>query len=67
MPDTTRVVMRDRFQDFRQGGMSVQAYAKCFIELVLFALEDVTTDALRVGRFKRNLHDKVKLVCDEAD
>lgn len=39
VPDTTRELIRE----FRQSGMSVYAYAKCFNELPLFSLEDVTT------------------------
>lgn len=61
--DTTRKKMRDMFRKMRQGSMSVNAYARRFIELSLFAPEVVATDALRVGRFRKYLRDDIGQLC----
>lgn len=53
--DTIREWMRDQFMELHQGVMGVHAYAKHFIELSMFILENVTTDALRVGYFRHGL------------
>lgn len=45
----TRDLMGDKFREVRQGGVGVQAYTRCLIELSLFYPEDVATNDLRVG------------------
>lgn len=52
VPNTTKELMRDLFRELRPGGIGVYAYARQFTKLSLFAPKDVTTDALRVGKFR---------------
>lgn len=49
--------------ELRKGGMTVQAYTRKFIELALFAPEDMDNDALRFDRFRHGLRDDFKLLC----
>lgn len=61
MPNAIKELMREKFCEMQQGGIGMQAYTKCFVELYLFALEDVATDALIVDLFRWGLRDEIQL------
>jgi hypothetical protein len=57
MPEGLMIVRKEEFLALKQGPLSVSEYRDKFLQLSLYAPEDVNTDAKRQYRFLRGLVD----------
>jgi hypothetical protein len=61
---------RKEFTDLKQGGMTVNEYLNSFIQLSMYALDDINTDEKKQDVFLNELNDDIQfqlLNTDYAD
>jgi hypothetical protein len=57
----------DEFRELTQGGRSVSEYVHKFIELALYAPDDVSTEAKKMARFLKGLRPELKTILASQD